>query len=251
MPAKDKYMMLDKLKIQKSALVNAHKIVSYLEMDDLTYTHMSVRVDNENKASNPLEYSFFLTPFDSSYNCILADELIEIDNEHNVLSKNKNFNPTGILIHNAIYAARADINSVIHLHTNATIAIGALKSGLLPISQHALHFYKHISYHSYSSLVLSESEQALVLAKDLGSNNVMLLRNHGFITSGKTIQEALFYAYHLERACKIQAMISNINVEDLILPEESICENAYKDLMTFEKDLGLRDWKAWIKKLNL
>ena len=52
-------MMLDKLKIQKSALVNAHKIVSYLEMDDLTYTHMSVRVDNENKASNPLEYSFF------------------------------------------------------------------------------------------------------------------------------------------------------------------------------------------------
>ena len=51
--------------------------------------------------------------------------------------------------------------------------------------------------HEYNSLILDAEKQSDRLVNDLKQNYVMLLRNHGAITCGKTIHEAMFYAYHL------------------------------------------------------
>jgi len=74
----------------------------------------------------------------------------------------------------------------------------------------------------------------------------MLLRNHGMITCGTTIHEAMFYCYHLELACKTQIAALSSGVE-LIIPDKKICQQANYDLLNFEKDLGFRDWQAWIR----
>ena len=93
------------------------------------------------------------------------------------------------------------------------------------------------------------SQQGEKIADDLGSNYVMLMRNHGSITCGRTIQEAMFYTYHLQQAAKTQCLALSMNGEPII-PEPHLCQKAVHDLLSFEKNLGIRDWNAWLR-LNL
>jgi ribulose-5-phosphate 4-epimerase/fuculose-1-phosphate aldolase len=76
-----------------------------------------------------------------------------------------------------------------------------------------------------------------------------MMRNHGTITCGKTIWEALFYTYHLEKACQTQIMALSTG-QKLIIPSGETCLATVSDLLSFEKDLGARDWKAWTRRLK-
>ena len=226
----------------REELALAHQIISLWRMDDATYTHISCKDEN----------FFYLSPFGLLFDEVTSGNLIKINLSDCSIAEDsdyKIYNPTGLMVHSAIYKSRPDLKAVIHLHTSATIAVSSFKLGLLPVSQHALHFYDKVSYHDYDSMLLDEKEQARKLSKDLGQNNVMFLRNHGFIACGKTIQEALFYTYHLERACQIQILL-NQDLNSYIMPEKHICEKACAELSSFEKDLGRRDWEAWKRKLS-
>jgi ribulose-5-phosphate 4-epimerase/fuculose-1-phosphate aldolase len=222
----------------KQDLASAYKILAHLGLDDHTYTHLSVRSQDKN--------SFYIYPFGLRFEEVMADNLMKISLDGEVLvGEEYQYNRTGYVIHCNIYKARPDINAIFHLHTPATVAVSSIKDGLLPINQWALHFYKRIAYHDYSSLALVK-EQGQTLANDLGEHLVMLLRGHGSIACGKTIQEALFYTYHLELACKAQCMTLAMNRE-VIMPSPDICQKAVNDLLSFEANLGERDWLAWLR----
>lgn len=166
-----------------------------------------------------------------------------------VISGNEaQYNRTGYIIHGSIYKAREDINAIFHLHTHAGVAVSAMKGGLLPISQFALHLYDRVSYHKYDSLAL-HTEQGSTLIRDLGQNYVAFLENHGTLVGGRTLEEAMFYSHHLEQACKVQVMLSGA-LDKLIIPNDTICKKANSDLLGFEKNLGVRDWAALIRKIN-
>jgi ribulose-5-phosphate 4-epimerase/fuculose-1-phosphate aldolase len=156
------------------------------------------------------------------------------------------YNKTGYVIHGNIYKERADLEAIFHLHTVASVAVSCMKNGLMPLSQWALHFYDQINYHEYNSLALDNNSHGVNLVDDLADKKIMLLRNHGMITCGTTIHEAMFYCYHLELACKTQIAALSSGVE-LIIPDKKICQQANYDLLNFEKDLGLRDWQAWVR----
>ncbi|MEI6187605.1 MAG: class II aldolase/adducin family protein [Alphaproteobacteria bacterium] len=225
----------------KQDLASAYKILAHLGLDDHTYTHLSVRSQDKN--------SFYIYPFGLRFEEVMADNLMKISLDGEVLvGEEYQYNRTGYVIHCNIYKARPDINAIFHLHTPATVAVSSIKDGLLPINQWALHFYKRIAYHDYSSLALVK-EQGQTLANDLGEHLVMLLRGHGSIACGKTIQEALFYTYHLELACKAQCMTLAMNRE-VIMPSPDICQKAVNDLLSFEANLGERDWLAWLRLLE-
>jgi len=225
----------------KQDLASAYKILAHLGLDDHTYTHLSVRSQDKN--------SFYIYPFGLRFEEVMADNLMKISLDGEVLvGEEYQYNRTGYVIHCNIYKARPDINAIFHLHTPATVAVSSIKDGLLPINQWALHFYKRIAYHDYSSLALVK-EQGQTLANDLGEHLVMLLRGHGSIACGKTIQEALFYTYHLELACKAQCMTLAMNRE-VIMPSPDICQKAVNDLLSFEANLGERDWLAWLRFLE-
>ena len=72
----------------------------------------------------------------------------------------------------------------------AGIAVSAQEHGLLPISQHALKFYGRLAYHGYEGLALNHDERERLVA-DLGTKNAMILRNHGLLTCGRGVPEAL------------------------------------------------------------
>ena len=73
--------------------------------------------------------------------------------------------------------------------------------------------------------------------------------NHGAVMCGRTIQEAMFYTHHLERACIAQIMMLSTN-RPLVIPPKDVCKKAVTDLLNFEENLGNRDWQAWLRKLK-
>ncbi|KAG9341873.1 hypothetical protein JZ751_018597 [Albula glossodonta] len=109
----------------------------------------------------------------------------------------------GFSPHPAIYSIRPDVRCVIHIHTPATAAVSSMKCGLLPISQEAL-ILGEIAYYNYQGS-LDEQEPRAELQKALGpSTKVLVLRNHGVLALGETVEEAFHYIYNAQLACEIQ-----------------------------------------------
>lgn len=233
-------ILLIKSKIKEN-LAYAYQILSYLKLDDHTYTHLSARSEDQK--------AFYIYPFGMRFNEVDEDSLMKVSLSGDVIEgKEYQYNKTGYVIHGFIYEARKDVQAIFHLHTPSTVAVSSLKNGLLPISQWALHFYNRVSYHDYNSLALEDAEGSR-LVNDLKENFVMLMRNHGSITCGRTIEETMFYTYHLEQACKTQCLALSMNKE-LSMPSGETCLKAVKDLLSFENNLGERDWQAWVKLLK-
>lgn len=125
-------------------------------------------------------------------------------------------NHAGYTLHSAIHKARPDLKCVIHLHTPAVVSVSAMKCGLLPLSQESLACGK-ISYHDYHGILI-EQEIKKIIVEDLGpTNKVMILRNHGFVACGETIEEAWYYAFNLIIASEIQARAGLVGIDQLYL----------------------------------
>lgn len=224
----------------KEKLAAAYRIVAHLGLDDHTYTHLSARAE---------EAAFFIYPFGLRFNEVTTSNLLKVSLDGTVLEGQEfQYNRTGYIIHGSIYQNRADVNTIFHLHTPEIVAVSACEEGLLPLSQWALHFYGKVSYHNYDSLAL-ENNQGQKILQDLGDTYVMLLRNHGALICGTTLEEAMFYTYHLQQACKTQCLTLSMN-QPLIIPSDQICKKAVSDLLSFEEKLGERDWRAWLRLIN-
>lgn len=92
---------------------------------------------------------------------------------------------------------------MLHTHTRAGCAVAALECGLLPLNQMSMEFYGKVAYHAYEGIALDMDEQRRLVA-DLGDKPVMILRNHGLLTTGRSVAEAFLRMYYLEKACEIQ-----------------------------------------------
>ena len=226
---------------QRQELADAYHIISDMGLDDSTYAHISKRVDAEH---------FLILPFGMLFDEVTPESLLLVHLSGTVIEgTEQHYNQTGYAIHSSVYKAREDVNAIFHLHTEASIAVASSPTGLLPLSQWALHFYKKVAYGTYDSLILDSEQQGCKLTLELGNKNVMLMQNHGLLTCGKTLAEALYYVHHLERACKVQAF-SHPPKEGWVLPDHATCVRSCQDLLGFEKDLGRRDWNAYVRRLR-
>lgn len=227
----------------KYHLASAYRILSMLQMDDLTYTHLSARVPGY-----PNE--FYIYPFGQLFCEVTPQSLLRVTLEGKILEGEElQYNQTGYAIHGSIYRHRADVNAIFHLHTIAGVAVSAMEGGLLPISQFAFHFYNRVAYYAYSSLITNPDQQGAALIKALGQHKALFLQNHGTLTCGETIQEAFFYIYYLEQACKVQCQVLSSGQKP-IMPTPELCEKAAQDMRRFEPDLGHRDWQALLRQLE-
>ncbi|KAF7248268.1 Alpha-adducin [Varanus komodoensis] len=127
-------------------------------------------------------------------------------------STNLGVNQAGFTFHSAIYAARPDVKCIVHIHTPAGAAavtefyfeeVSAMKHGLLPISPEALSLGE-IAYHDYHGILVDDEEKVLI-QKNLGpKSKVLILRNHGLVSVGESVEEAFYYIHNLVVACEIQ-----------------------------------------------
>ena len=207
-------------------LAALYRLIAYYKMTDLIDTHISLRVPDEPN-------HFLINRYGVTFDKMRASDLVKIDHEGHIVEiydKGKRVNVAGFVIHSAIHHAKPSLNCVIHTHTADGIAVSAQQDGLLPISQHALKFYRRISYHSYEGIALSLDERER-LVEDLGENKAMILRNHGLLVAGESLAHAFQEIYFLERACQIQ--VKALSSQKLIYPSKELCEFTAKQ---FEQD---------------
>lgn len=186
-------------------LAALYRLADIFGMSDLIYTHISARLPGAG-------HQFLLNPFGVLFKDMLASDLIKVDEVGNVVDPDPErevmVHKAGFVIHSAIHMARPDLKCVIHSHSVAGMAVSAQEQGLLPLTQHAMMFYERVGYHDYESFANNEGERER-LAADLGDNDVLILRNHGLLVGGRSVQQAFHNATHLERACEAQVLAGN------------------------------------------
>ncbi|RPJ68851.1 class II aldolase/adducin family protein [Alteromonas sediminis] len=194
----NEYLIMTEKELRKD-LAACYRLVAHYGWDDLVFTHISVRLPGD-------EPQFLINPYGMLFEEITASSLVKVDMQGNKLEDSEfPVNPAGFNIHSAVHEVRHDAQCVLHLHTNAGVAVSAQAEGLLPLSQQSLFALSSLSYHDYEGVALNVDEKARLQA-DLGNTNFMILRNHGLLTCGPTIADTFLRMFVLQRACEIQLM---------------------------------------------
>jgi len=225
-------------------LAAAYRLVALFKWDDLVFTHISARVpgrDNE----------FLINPYGLMFDEITASSLVKIDTAGNKLDDTPfPVNPAGFVIHSAIHGARHDAQCVLHVHTLNGIAVSAQKGGVLPISQQSIFVLSSLAYHDYEGVALRDDEKPR-LVKDLGSNDFLMLRNHGLLTLGATIADAFLNMYLFETVCTIQVRAMSGGTE-LTQVDPRIIAGARQQATQVTKGVGggALTWPGLLRRLD-
>jgi ribulose-5-phosphate 4-epimerase/fuculose-1-phosphate aldolase len=178
-------------------LAACYRLVALFGWDDLIFTHISARAPGA-------EHHFLINPYGMMFEEITASSLVKVGLDgQSIGPSNFSVNPAGFTIHSAVHEVREDAACVMHLHTPDGTAVSTSKEGLLPLNQTAQLAIPDLVYHDYEGVALDHDERPR-LQRDLGNKNIMLLRNHGTLTVGRSCADAFLRMYSLERACTMQ-----------------------------------------------
>ena len=222
-------------------LAACYHLADLFGFSDLIWNHITAKTSSNKN-------TFLINKFGLRYDEVTASNLLEIDLNGNILNGEGEINYTGYIIHGAIHKKREDINCVMHSHSRAGLAISCLSEGLTPTIQDAAMFHRRVSYHDWQGMS-TETEESKILSNNLGQNKVMILKNHGLLTCGKTISEAFILMYYLDRACKNQLDLSPF-ADKIVYPQNKILEYAAKQYEDPRFELGKHEWPALLRLLD-
>lgn len=201
-------------RLMRCKISSVYRLLDLYGWAQLSDTYVTLRVSKE-------QDHFLISPKGVSCSEVTASSLIKVNILGEVVEKGSSCFPvdtTGFCLHSAVYAARPDVRCIIHLHTPATAAVSAMKCGLLPVSHNAL-LVGDMAYYDFNG-GMEQEEDRVSLQKCLGPTcKILVLRNHGVVALGDTVEEAFYKIFHLQAACEIQvsALSSAGGVENLIL----------------------------------
>ncbi len=223
-------------------LAAAYRLVAMYGWSDLVFTHISARIPGP-------EHHFLINPYGLMFDEITASSLVKVDQNCNKLSHSPfPVNPAGFTIHSCVHQVREDAACIIHTHSRAGVAVSAQKAGVLPISQQSTFVLASLGYHDYEGVALREEEQPRLQA-DLGSNQFLMLRNHGLLTTGKSVADAFLAMYIFESACKIQ--IDAQAGGELVMIHPQILQGLAAVMKQATAGMGAElVWPALIRQLN-
>lgn len=120
--------------------------------------------------------------------------------------ENRLLNAAAFMIHSAIHQARPDVMAAAHSHSLYGRAFCTLGKKLDTITQDSCAFHDdHVLYESFNGIVLAEAEGQNI-AKCLGNKKAALLINHGMLTVGQSVEEAVFWFLSMEKCCHAQLL---------------------------------------------
>ncbi len=228
-------------------LAACYRLVDLFGWSDLLGTHISARVPGE-------EDAFLINPYGLLFEEMTASSLVKVDEAGQILSPTEyHINPAGFVIHSAIHMAKPELACALHTHTQAGTAVATAEAGLKPLTQHALAIIAHTAYHGYEGIATDLSERERLVA-DLGDANLLILRNHGLLTVGRTIAEAFVWMYRAERACRMQVAFDNTGERAVEIPKDVVDVTIQRNLKANSPEghrpIGVYEWPALIRKLD-
>ncbi|KAK8210777.1 class II aldolase/adducin N-terminal [Phyllosticta capitalensis] len=183
--------------------------------------HISVR-DPENP------HTFWTNPLGRHFALLKASDMILVDYDGVAIGGNMSrpANAAGFLIHSAVHKARPDVIAACHTHSPAGKAWSSFARPLEMLNQDVTYFYGEAQavYKEFGGVVFSE-EEGQRLAAALGPKGKgMILRNHGLLTVGSTVDEAAYLYTLMERSCEVQLLVEAAaanGVPKVYVPDEA------------------------------
>ncbi|MCA3131811.1 MAG: class II aldolase/adducin family protein [Betaproteobacteria bacterium] len=178
-------------------LAACYRLVRHHGWDSQVYNHITARI--------PGTEHILINAFGLAYDEIRASNLVKIDLAGNKVGDSPYpINHAGYVIHSAIHAARPDLQCVAHTHSPNAVALAAVDTDFVPLSQEGCQFHERVGYHPFEGIALDGEEKQRLVA-DLGAgNHTLVLRNHGVLVCGPSITWAWVRLYQFEVAAGVQ-----------------------------------------------
>jgi ribulose-5-phosphate 4-epimerase/fuculose-1-phosphate aldolase len=184
---------------RKERLTAALRIFGKLGFEEGVAGHITAR-DPE------LTDHFWVNPFGMSFKHIRVSDLILVNATGKVVQGRYPVNEAAFAIHSQVHQARPDVVAAAHSHSVHGRAISALGETLEPITQDVCAFYEdHALFDDYTGVV-TDLEEGKRIAAALGSCKAVILRNHGLLTVGDTVDAAAWWFITMERSCQVQLL---------------------------------------------
>jgi ribulose-5-phosphate 4-epimerase/fuculose-1-phosphate aldolase len=191
----------DERRHRKARLAAAYRIYSRLGYDHWVTGHITVR-DPE------FPDQFWVNPFPMSWHEIHSSDLLLVDSAGEVVCGDWPVNGAAFAVHAAVHRSRPDVIAVAHAHTPYGQAWAATGRPIEAITQDACAFYgDHAIFDGFSGVVY-DAEEGNRLARALGGNKALVLRHHGLLTVGRTVDEAAFWLHLLEKVCQTHLLLA-------------------------------------------
>jgi ribulose-5-phosphate 4-epimerase/fuculose-1-phosphate aldolase len=204
----------------RQELACAYRLFDHFGWHGLIFNHITLRVPGT-------ESTFLINPYGLMYREVTASNLVKIDVDGEIIGDSDYpVNRAGFVIHSALHMARDDAHAIMHTHTTEGVAVGAQEHGLLPLSMGAIGMQGQMAYHEYEGISLDTGERERLVA-NLGKKNILILRNHGLLTCGKTIADAFMRMRSLQQACEIQ-VATLAGGTKLHMPDKATLEHTYQ-----------------------
>ena len=189
----------DERQLRKERLAAAFRLFGRFGFDEGVAGHITAR-DPER-----LDH-FWVNPFGMPFSHIRVSDLILVNEAGEVVEGDGALNTAAFVIHGQVHAARPDVVAAAHAHSIYGKSWSALGRLLDPITQDVCAFYEdHAVFDDYTGVVL-DVEEGKRIAHALGDNKACILRNHGLLTVGTSVDEAAWWYITMDRSCHVQLM---------------------------------------------
>jgi len=153
---------------------------------------------------------FWVNPFGMHFSQVRASDLVLVNEMGDVVEGGKPVNRAAFAIHSRVHASRPDAVAAAHAHSIYGKSWSSLGRRLDPITQDACAFYEdHGIFEDFTGIVYDTSEGDRI-AEALGSQKAVILRNHGLLTTGRTVEEAVWWFISMERTCHSQLLAESV-----------------------------------------
>ncbi len=189
----------DERRHRKQRLAAGFRLFGHFGFDEGVAGHITAR-DPE------LTDHFWVNPFAMNFKQIRVKDLLLCNDKGEIVEGNWPVNAAAFCIHSAVHQARPDVVAAAHSHSVYGKTFSTLVQPLAPITQDACAFYDdHAVFDDYTGVVL-DTEEGKKIAHALGDHKAAILRNHGLLTVGKSVDEAVWWFITMERSCQAQLL---------------------------------------------
>jgi L-fuculose-phosphate aldolase len=182
----------------RDKLVDAGRVLVSEDQGDYVAGHVTLRLPGS-------DGRFLMKPAGIGLEEMTPDNIITVDRDgERVDGSMPRHNE--VFIHSEVLRARPDIVAVVHTHPPHAVAFSSLGRPLLPVGNDGSIFSAGVPIFSETTDLIIDQARGQAVARGLGDHQALILRNHGIVTAGRSIEEAVWLALKLERACRVQLL---------------------------------------------
>jgi L-fuculose-phosphate aldolase len=221
----------------KNKLEQAYKIL-YMEglAEDTTRGHATAKGEDQR---------IYIKPWGMGFEEVTAQDFLGVDLDGNLLEGKGRLHGE-LPLHLEIYRRRQDVTSIVHVHPfHSVILSSVIQERMKMVGQHGMHFVGKLPIYESAELIYTK-RQGTKLAQILGERPAVLMRNHGMVTVGRMIEEAVISAIDFEKAAK-EHLMASLFKKTIETPSRT-AEKMNADIYSVEQFTML--WNYYCRKLD-